>query len=274
MINYVAIEPIDLRSGSRGFSELEWSRLDDVPGLRFWSTDDPADETPADPSKPARGTVTVDGDVETLTVTIQIEPYKNGAHVYVELAFRSDRPYEVGFSTYVVSGSAPLAACIVTATMGNYARLRTLHLADRTVDAADLWPGFAGDGFAPHVTFPLDELPRTPGGDVLFVVTPNEADPASAEYAAGTPRDWTYTGDFATQYWRREDALPSLRGCVNGRTTYWATASPIPGGISFENVEFVERFRNGAQYWFGVVPGRYEPGTLVRLDASSSASDE
>ncbi len=274
MINYVAIEPVDLHSGSRGFSELEWSRLDNVQGLRFWTTDDPADETPVDPREPARGTVTLDGDIETLTVIVRIEPYENGAHVYVELTFRSDRPYEVGFSTYVASGSIPLAACIVTATMGNYARLRTLHLADRTIDAADLWPGFAGDGFAPHVTFTADELLRTPDGGVLFVVTPNEADPASAEYAAGTPRDWKYTGASATQYWRCEDALPSLRGCVNGRTKYWATTAPVPGGISFENVELVERFRNGAQYWFGVVPGRYEPGLCVRLDASSTASDE
>ncbi len=41
---------------------------------------------------------------------------------------------------------------------------------------------------------------------------------------------------------------------VNGRAKYWASKSPIPGGVSFENFEMVDEFKSGQEFWFGVKP--------------------
>jgi hypothetical protein len=41
---------------------------------------------------------------------------------------------------------------------------------------------------------------------------------------------------------------------VNGRYSYWASSSPIPGGISFENFELKSPFKNGERFIFGVTP--------------------
>ena len=254
MINYIAIEPVIQGSMARGFSELEVSQLDEVDGLRFWSADSPDDAIPRAPTDPARGVIGYDGDVETLTVYVFIEPYRSGAKVVLSLTFRADCPYEVGISTFTTKGSKLLTACIVTATMGNYARLRTLHLWGGTRSALDFWPTFDGPDFAPHVCFGLNDLIMTPEGHAVFAATPNEENPEDADYAPRTFIGWKYYGEIATQVWRSEDPHPLLRGCVNGRTEYWASRSPIPGGISFENFEFIEPFREGGTFWFGVVP--------------------
>ncbi|MCK4570622.1 hypothetical protein KAT84_01605 [Candidatus Bipolaricaulota bacterium] len=94
----------------------------------------------------------------------------------------------------------------------------------------------------------------TPEGHAVFAATPNEENPEDADYAPRTFIGWKYYGEIATQVWRSEDPHPLLRGCVNGRTEYWASRSPIPGGISFENFEFIEPFREGGTFRFGVVP--------------------
>ncbi len=263
MINYIAVEPKVVGKAGRGYSELEWSQLDRIPGLRFWSAGSGDETTGRSPQEPVRGTVSRHEEYETLSVIILIEPYRNGAHVYLELTFHSDRPYEVGIATFAHPDSAPLEACIVTATMGNYAQLRTLHLADRTVRATSLWPGFTGTSFTDHVCFAATSLIQTAWGGVVLVATPLCTGPKGGGYAPGTPQHWQYSGVSATQYWRQDDPSPELHGCVNGRLVYWGTSSPIPGGVSFENVELVEPFRQGAVYWFGVKPGLYEPSPTL-----------
>ncbi len=255
MINYIAVEPVVAGQFTRGFSEMEQSMLDGEQGLRFWSADSPQDFAAADPAAPASGVITHEDGIDILTVYILIEPYRSGAHVYVRLRFRSDRPYEVGLAAFTNPESSDLSACILTATMGNYARLRTLHLADRQVQAGDLWPFFSGGDFAPHVFFPLSDLIRTPDGGVVVIATPDEDDPVQATYERGTPWPWRYTGEVASQSWRHEDPHPQLRAAVNGRTTYWDTESAIPGGVAFENFELIEPFREGSEVWFGVMPG-------------------
>ncbi len=255
MINYIAVEPVLRGQAWRSLSEMEISQYDDEQGLRFWSADHPSAVRLADPSCPARGVITHQDEIEVLTVYVLIEPYRSGAHVYLRLRFRSDRPYEVALASYTQSDSAELSFCILTATMGNYARLRTLHLAGKTVDAGDLWPRFSGSEFARHVFFPLNDLIRTPDGGVAVIATPNEADPTDAEYEPGTPWHWRYTGEVATQYWRHDDPHPQVHASVNGRMIYWGTESTIPGGIAFENFELIEPFREGAEFWFGVIPG-------------------
>lgn len=252
VINFVAVEPIPRGQTDRGLSELERSALDNVRGKRLWSVDTPIDPTPKPAVEPARGVVEAVSGVETLTVFIPVERFENGAHVYLRLRFRADRPEEVGIATFAWKDSVPLEHCVVTATMGNYARLRALHLRGGTKTAGELWPDYRGDGFSPHMWLPLADLPRTADGAAMLVATPNEAQPERAEYAPGTRPWWRYKGKVATQYWRCPRPDPALMGLVNGRYMYWSSKAPIPGGISFENVELMEPFRNGAEYSFGV----------------------
>lgn len=269
MINYIAVEPTLEGQRWRSFSELEKSLFDGVSGLRFWSADSPEDEMPRDPRNPSQGIISRDGEVETLCIYVFVEPYENGASVVLRIQFRSDRPYEVGIATFTQPESKPLETCIITATMGNFARLRELHLADGMRSSHELWPTFSGSGFAEHACFSLSNLVRTPSEDALFIATPDEENPSQAEYERGTFIGWTYYGDVAQQYWRDETPTYELRGCVNARSTYWASESHIPGGSSFENFELIERFREGNELWFGVMPGKYsQPQQLTGAPAN------
>jgi hypothetical protein len=254
MINFIAVEPIPRGEDVRGLSELEHSQLDGFRGKRMWSADDLTDRSPRPPEQPARGRIAMIDGVECLQVFILVESFENGADVAVRLIFRADRPHEVGVATFAHDGSVELEHCIVTATMGNYARLRELHLAERVVTSKDLWPDYRGDDFAPHQRFPLSELSRTADGSAIVAATPDEAEPEAAAYAEGTRRHWHYQGRRARQTWRVEQPDPELEALVNGRRVYWASRSPIPGGISFENFELVSPFKQGGEFWFGVEP--------------------
>ena len=252
MINYIAVEPIVEGKTARGLSELEKSSLDGLPGKRFWSADAPADPTPRLPERPSRGEVATEGGVEILRVWILVEPFENGTQPCLRLTFRADRPYEAGLAAFAQPKSRPMSACILTATMGNYARLRRLYLANRIVTAADLWPKFDGKDFAPHARFDLADLFRTREGYALVAATTDEKQPDRAEYAPNTGPGWKYQGAPATQYWRCETPVPRLAVQVNGRSVYWASRTPIPGGVAFENFEMVAPFREGQEFWFGV----------------------
>jgi len=253
MLNYIAIEPIAEGETDRALSEIEMSTLDEGErGKRFWSADDRSDLTPRDPLQPARGVVeTVDG-VERLRVFVLIEPYDNGADVAVRLSFRADRPREVAIATWRNGASVPLAYVVVTATMGNYARLRGLELADRTVSPAELWPGFERTDFTEHARFPLADFRRGPDGSATVSATPDEVDHSAAAYADDTNFVWKYEGLRARQFWRADEPTDDLEVLVNARWAYWASASPIPGGPSFENFELLEPFRDGQEFTFGV----------------------
>lgn len=254
MINFLAIEPIPLGEEERGLSELEQSQLDGVRGKRFWSAESLENRSPRPATEPARGSVVEIDGVECLQVFILVEPFDNGADVAVRLTFREDRPNAVGIATYAHDTSVELENCIVTATMGNYARLRELHLADRVVNAKQLWPDYRGDDFAPHKHFALHELSRTPEGAAIVTATPDELEPQSAKYAWWTNPHWRYQGRLAEQSWRIADPDPKLKALVNGRRVYWGSRSPIPSGISFENFELVAPFKQGGEFWFSVEP--------------------
>ncbi|QAY59407.1 hypothetical protein ET475_04960 [Microbacterium protaetiae] len=249
LVNFIAVEPVPAGQTERGYSELEQSHLDDVPGLRFWSADDPSNPRPRDGDDPARGVV--DGD--TLTVSILSEPFANGADVWVTATFTRDRPHEVQVAAFARERSVPLETCVLTATMGNWARLRELELAGRTARASELWPDYRGIAFAPHASFGVDELVRE-GDEIVVRARPDEEDPVGAAYAEGTAEHWHYVGRRGAQEWRAADADPALRAQVNGRHTYWMSEHPLPGGIAFENVELVEPFRQGRAFTFRVEP--------------------
>lgn len=259
LVNFVAIEPIPAGAMARGFSEMETSRLDGVQGLRFWSADDANDPTPGDALDPSRGAISVIDGVEHLEVNILSEPFANGSDVWVRATFRSDRPHEIALATFARASSVPLESCILSATMGNWARLRVLRLAERDVRSGELWPEYRESAFTAHARFGVSEL-RAVGGEVAVSAFPDEADPSVAEYASGTAAGWHYIGRPAVQTWRAAEPDPQLFAQVNGRFSYWMSDAPIPGGISFENFEFVEPFRQGRSFTFAVEPlGVIEP---------------
>ena len=236
MINYIAIEPIPKGETRRGFSELEFSDADQTRGKRLWFGDD------------------YELTDENMLTRIEIEEFNNGAHVSLTVEFCQDKPYEVSFTTSAYDDSVELDYVILTATMGNYARLRRLMLADEDVVAADLWPDFSGDGFAPHRRFVRDRLSSTGETGVVIEAISDELDPTSAVYSKDTAPPWRYQGRSALQYWLCQSPPDELFAQVNGRTCYWASQSPIPGGISFENLELVAPFVEGQQFTFGVRP--------------------
>lgn len=255
VVNFIAVEPIRVGAHERGFSELEPSTLDPgARGKRFWSAEDAdAAEQRADDDSPARGTIAVIDGAETLTVWIGVERFDNGADVRVRVRFFADRPHEVEVAGFANTASAPLSHLILTATMGNWARLRLLHLEERTVTAAELWPEFSGTAFAEHERFPLAELSRD-GDAVVVSATGDEDEPWSVEYSPDTVAHWRFLGLRAAQSWRVDDPHPELEIVVNARWAYWTSASPIPGGPAYENFEIIEPFRQGAAFRFSVEP--------------------
>lgn len=253
LLNFVAVEPIPVGTDRRGFSELEDSALDGVPGKRFWSADAPDG---AAPGRPARGVVETVGGAERLTVFVMVERFDNGADVYVRVRFDERRPHEVALAAFARPASVPLSRLVLTATMGNWARLRRLRLRERVVTPGELWPDHTGDGFTDHAVFGLGELARGPGGAAVVTATPDEEDPAAAEYAPGTHEHWRYQGSRAVQGWRVDDPAPELAASVNGRYTYWASSAPIPGGVAYENLELLQPYAPGQEYVFTVEPVR------------------
>src|SRR5262249_12846187 len=153
------------------------------------------------------------------------------------VVLRSDRPHEVEFRLHAAKSSERMQTCVLSATMGNYARLRHLWLADAVVDSRRLWKTFKPDpaGFSPWAEWKADRLLKR-DGHVLVACPPDEAEPEKAKYDPTTPAHWHYQGSVATQYWRARD-VKGLTAAVNGRRTYWAGSSVIPGGVSFENFE-------------------------------------
>jgi len=255
LINFIAVEPIvgDWRS----LSELEHSSLDDRQGLRMWLSDtsDPSDRSDRPPWNPSRGKtskIKARGKyVEVLTVFLNIEKLDNGAQPVIQVTFRSDRPNEVGFKVFAAKDSAKMESCVLSATMGNYARTRLLWLKDEVVDSRKVWPDYSGNDFVGTDDFPLKRIRRDKDGSLIAAITPNEKDPASAQMPPG---GWPFLGKVATQYWRKYPgtAKLDLRVRVNGRAAYWGSHAPIPGGVAFENFEFIQSFTPGEESWFGV----------------------
>ena len=250
LINFIAIEPVV--AGRRGFSELETSRLDGVPGKRLWIGADNAEPQSAPRLDPGRLSSPSPG-VEQLELTLRVEKFDNGAHVFVVLAQRSDAPDELRLTLRREPDSAPIEQGILTATMGNLARTRRLWLRDAVVTSQELYPQHRGDGFAAHTVFPLARLSRTASGDVLVAVTTDEAEPAAVFPFPGSQR-WYYAGVPVTQYWRKpaSDLRRDLQAAVNARFTYWRSQQPIPGGVAFENFELRERFHDGQTVVLGI----------------------
>lgn len=254
LINFIAVEPIV--GDRKGFSELEHSKLDHTQGKRFWVGGGDS-TTNLHPGKLTKLT----GGVEQLEVDVHVETFENGADISLTLSQRSDAPDELQLTIHPGKNSAPMKYCILTATMGNFARTRQLWLKDKVASSLKLYPDYRGKDFAHHVHFPLDQMHRNATGDVLLGATTDERDPKSVSPFPGTKR-WFYGGDTVTQYWKKPRGTyrDTLEGVVNARYTYWQSSQPIPGGISFENIELREPFYPGQTFVFGIT--RQTPAEL------------
>ena len=247
VMNFIAVEPVV--HGVRDLSELQKSRVGGLAGLRMWSADEiDLSDPPGPTGVPSRGIVGRDAVGQTLAVYICVEPYKNGAHCVIKIGFRSDRPHEVSLSTLAAGDSRAMQACVLTATMGNWARLRHLRLRDRTIDAADLFRGLPVNswGFFDWHSWAAKEL--SINGSEIVVSATGDFD---ATTPAEVPKGWRYIGRPAVQSWTIE-VSPGIEARVNGRDTFWATHEAVPGGAAFENFELYSPFRQGQVFRFGV----------------------
>ena len=273
LLNFIAVEPVAMGAGPRGdrmaFSELEMSELDPGKrGKRMWV-------------EGKRGPDDVQGDLETmhvgdnvverLSVRVNVERYTaNGAHVYLIVSIDSDQPNELRLAVFAEKDSPALQELTLTATMGNYERLRWLWLNGRTESSHKLFGNYTGNEFVENGSFPLDEILRNTDGDAIVYCSTDETDPGKT--AGNDTAHWPYTLPKLTQYWRipSYDVQPDLRVRVNARRVYWASTAPVPGGIAFENFETRQRYIPGQTFIFGI--GQKEPWELYTGDSKLPAA--
>jgi hypothetical protein len=268
LLNFIAVEPIVAGPGKRfdrlAFSELEMSTLDPGQrGKRMWVDS-------AEGPEAFRGKLetlhTGKATVERLSVRIDVERFTaSGAHVFLLASVDSDHPDQLRLSVFAEKDSPPIEELTVTATMGNYERLRRLWLADGIIDSRQLFAGYTGDAFIEKASYPLGRMLRTDDGGAIVFCTPSESDPGSTP--GNSTAHWPYLLPRYTQYWLvpGDDVQPDLRTRVNARRVYWKSQVPVLGGIAFENFEVRERYVAGQTFIFGV--SRSAPAALY--DGSS-----
>lgn len=221
LLNFIAIEPVVRGPGARfdrmAFSELEMSELDSGQrGKRM--TVDPSTSDNAVPSGTLETIHIGKATVERLSVRIDVEKFtQNGAHVYVVASIDSDHPQELRISPGAESDSPLLDELTVTATMGNYERLRLLWLKDQLVDSRKLFAAYTGTAFVEKDNYPLPQMLRSGEGDAIAFCTSNEKDPQTTP--GNDTAHWVYKLPKLTQYWRvpGRDVQPDLRVRVNAR---------------------------------------------------------
>ena len=259
LLNFIAIEPVVVGPKSRGdrmaFSELEPSEMDaGSQGKRLWVAEDSRGQFPDSVSS----SLSVDGkkSMEQLAVRIEVERFKaNGAHVYLIASIESGHPEEVKLAVFRNEDSPAIEELTLTATMGNYERLRWLWLKNQVVDSRELYSSYHGEDFADGRDYSLDEMLRTADGDAIVFCTTNEASP-EANHGFAAPDHWRYRLPRLTQYWRvpAAEIEPNLRVRVNGRRVYWSSHAPLAGGAAFENFEVRQKYKSGQSFAFGVIP--------------------
>lgn len=269
LINFIAIEPIV--DGKIEFSEISPSRVDGKWGKVLWAADTETSDA-YNPTNIPRGVISYPDPthpaVEQLTIYIFTEQYISGANPYFKISIRSDRPDEVCFEINHKSNSAKMERCALTATMGNYSRLRQLHLANEIIDSKKLYSNYNGIDFIEKESYRVAKFLKLKDGSPIVLASGDEsfnqlaAWPADSAYF--TKRGWRYRAPVKlTQYWRKDNTGfdPSLTARVNGRAKYWAVASPdpkqyvnIPGGPAFENLELREKYYPGQKFYYGISP--------------------
>ena len=266
LINFIAVEPVV--NGEMEFSEVRPSRVDGKWGKLFWAG---ADSTAGfQPYASTRGVVThpdpLHPDIEELSLYVFMEQFLDGAYPYLKLSIRSDNPGELGLQIFNRDKSAVMERCALTATMGNYSRLRPLYLKDNVIDSRKLFSGYDDIGFDEKDSYPQGQMLRNKKGDPIVIAESNEtfaelaAWPQQPAYLSGW--SWRYRPFYKlTQYWRVDAGGydPSLQVRLNGRAKYWGGESgdkskyiPVPGGTAFENFELREKYYSGQKFYFGL----------------------
>lgn len=276
LINFIAVEPVV--EGKMEFSEISPSRVDGKWGKLMWAGDK-EDGGRYDPSAITSGVISHPDpehpEVEELSLYVYMEQFLSGAAPYLRLSIRSDRPEEICFEIFNRENSAHMERCALTATMGNYSRLRRLYLKDTVIDSRKLYAGFDDIDFIEKEGYTAGRMLKDKNGDLIVIASPGgsfaELSAWPQEQAYYERRNWRYRPFFTVaQYWRKEASGydPSLHVRVNGRARYWSGGSrdkedyvPIPGGPSFENFELREKYYSGQKFYFGIT--RKEPDDLL-----------
>lgn len=276
MINFIAVEPVV--NDKMEFSEISPSQVDGKWGKFMWASDN-SNPGRYYPAAISRGIITHPDpqhpDVEQLSLYIFMEQFLNGAHPYFKISIRSDNPEELCFEIFNEENSAPMQRCALTATMGNYSRLRFLYLKNKIVQAKELFDGFNGIDFIEKEAFPEKELLRDKNDDYIVLAETDESFTSLSSWpqqeAYYARWSWRYRPFFKlTQYWKKEklQADTSLSVRVNGRAKYWSGGSAnknvyidIPGGVAFENFEMREKYYSGQKFYFGL--SRKSPAEIV-----------
>jgi hypothetical protein len=259
LLNFLAVEPIARGPGRRfdrlGFSELEMSELDPGQRGKRLSVHSDAGTRGFAEAGTLETVTTGNAHIERLSVRIDVEKFSlTGAHVYVILSIEADHPSEIHVQCFAEADSPPLDELTITATMGNFERLRQLWLRDQVVDSRNLFAAYTGEAFVEGESYPLSEMIRSTDGDAIVFATSDEISPRDTE--GNATNHWPYPLPKLTQYWRvpGHDVEPDLRVRVNARRVYWASTAPLLGGIAFENFEVRERYVPGQTFVFGITP--------------------
>ena len=293
LLNFIAVEPVVKGVGSRfsrlSFSELEMSQMDaGERGKRMWVHADKGAGSGAVSGKlesfrsgnPTATQVDPTTQIERLTVRIDVERYTpEGAHVYVLASIDSDHPKELRLTPMAEKDSAPLEELTLTATMGNFERLRLLWLNNATVSSRNLFNDYNQNAFVEGESYPLPSMLRTGDGDAIAFCSSDERNPRLS--TGNETAHWVYNLPKLTQYWRVPgyDVEPNLRVRVNARHDYWASHAPVLGGIAFENFEVRQRYVAGQTFVFGITekePWEFYRGTskLTQPDKWNPVSNE
>ncbi|MEO6845148.1 MAG: hypothetical protein ABI184_08245 [Ginsengibacter sp.] len=267
LVNFIAIEPVV--NGNMEFSEISPSKVDEQWGKLMWAGDK-ASYSKYYPSAITPGIIThpeiEHPEIEQLSVYVYMEQFLNGAYPYFKISIRNDRPEEIGIEIFNHKNSAPMERCALTATMGNYSRLRLLYLKNKVIDSRELYKGFNGIDFVEKEGYPANQMLKDRNGDFFVLATSDETYdslsswPQTEKYFNHS--NWHYRPFFkVTQYWRKENSEDdsTLHVRVNGRTKYWSGGSKdkndyinIPGGPAFENFELREKYYPGQKFCFGI----------------------
>lgn len=269
LINFIAVEPVV--DDKMEFSEISPSLVDNKWGKLMWAGADekmsyylPRANTRGVISHPVQG----DNTIEELTFFIYMEKFQNGAHPYLKVSLRSDRPDEIGFQIFHHKNSAKMERCALTATMGNYTRARRLYLKNKVIKSEEIYADYDDIHFIEKEEYPVSQMMTDEQGNPIVVIDTNESFdtlsswPSTLDYQ--TRSSWRYRPSFSvTQYWRKGEKYDeSLRVRVNGRRYYWAGGSKsrkdyiaIPGGPAFENFEIREKYYPGQQFYYGISTG-------------------
>ena len=232
LVNYIAVEPVV--DGDMEFSEVRPSMIDGKLGKLFWAASDTAGSF--SPYANTEGTIThpdaAHPEVEELSLYVLMERFTDGAAPYLKLTIRSDRPGELGLQLFNHKNSAVMERCALTATMGNYSRLRLLYLKDKVIDSRQLFGGYNDIEFAEKEPYRVAEMLTDKSGNPIVIAESNEAFdqlaswPQSSAYLSRW--HWRYRPFYKlSQYWRVDAAGydNSLVVRVNGRAKYWSGES-------------------------------------------------